>query len=67
MTRWNHRISGPSRFSKSNHSKSWWDPLSASKAGPYFDSLMIASAALPAKIQLADPATTASSSNQRNP
>src|SRR5579871_5549651 len=33
----------------------------------YFDSLMIASAALPATTQLADPATTASSSNQRNP
>src|ERR1019366_12956 len=34
---------------------------------PYFDSLVIASAALPATTQLADPATTASSSNQRNP
>ena len=33
----------------------------------YFDSLMIASAALPATTQLADPATTASSSNHRNP
>ena len=33
----------------------------------YFDSLVIASAALPATTQLADPATTASSSNQRNP
>src|SRR6185312_1719855 len=33
----------------------------------YLDSLMIASAALPATTQLADPATTASSSNQRNP
>ncbi len=34
---------------------------------PYFDSLVIASAALPATTQLADPATTASSSNHRNP
>jgi hypothetical protein len=34
---------------------------------PYFNSLVIASAALPATTQLADPATTASSSNQRNP
>src|SRR5207244_7391981 len=34
---------------------------------PYFNSLMIASAALPATTQLADPATTASSSNHRNP
>ena len=33
----------------------------------YFASLTIASAALPATIQLADPATTASSSNHRNP
>jgi len=33
----------------------------------YFDSRMIASAAFPATTQLADPATTASSSNQRNP
>ncbi len=33
----------------------------------YFNSLVIASAALPATTQLADPATTASSSNQRNP
>ena len=33
----------------------------------YFDSLIIASAALPATTQFADPATTASSSNQRNP
>ncbi len=33
----------------------------------YFDSLVIASAALPATTQLADPATTASSSNHRNP
>src|ERR1019366_6393765 len=33
----------------------------------YFDSLMIAYAALPATTQLADPATTASSSNHRNP
>src|SRR5271157_1536874 len=34
---------------------------------PYFDSLVSASAALPATTQLADPATTASSSNQRSP
>jgi hypothetical protein len=34
---------------------------------PYFNSLVIASAAFPATTQLADPATTASSSNQRNP
>src|SRR6185437_1778975 len=33
----------------------------------WFDSFMIASAALPATTQLADPATTASSSNHRNP
>jgi hypothetical protein len=33
----------------------------------YFNSLAIASAGLPATTQLADPATTASSSNQRNP
>ncbi len=33
----------------------------------YFDSLTIAAAAFPATTQLADPATTASSSNQRNP
>src|SRR5277367_926634 len=33
----------------------------------YFTSFVIASAALPATTQLADPATTASSSNQRNP
>jgi hypothetical protein len=33
----------------------------------YFTSLVIASAALPATTQLADPATTASSSNHRNP
>jgi len=33
----------------------------------YCDSLVIASAALPATTQLADPPTTASSSNQRNP
>ena len=33
----------------------------------YFNSLVIASAAFPATTQLADPATTASSSNQRNP
>jgi hypothetical protein len=37
------------------------------KYRPYFDSLVIASAALPATTQLADPATTASSSNHRNP
>jgi hypothetical protein len=36
-------------------------------AKPYFNSLVIASAALPATTQLAEPATTASSSNQRNP
>lgn len=33
----------------------------------WFDSFVIASAALPATTQLAEPATTASSSNQRNP
>src|SRR5277367_4146954 len=33
----------------------------------YFASLTIASAAFPATTQLADPATTASSSNHRNP
>src|SRR5580704_17015187 len=33
----------------------------------HFISFVIASAALPAKTQFADPATTASSSNQRNP
>jgi hypothetical protein len=33
----------------------------------YFDSLVMASAALPARTQFAEPATTASSSNQRNP
>jgi len=33
----------------------------------YFDSLRIASAAFPATTQLADPATTASSSNHKNP
>ena len=33
----------------------------------YCDSFVIASAALPATTQFADPATTASSSNQRNP
>jgi len=33
----------------------------------HFDSLTMASAALPATIQLADPATTASSSNHKNP
>src|SRR5438067_3228436 len=38
-----------------------------SKRFVYFDSLIIASAALPATTQLADPATTASSSNHRNP
>jgi hypothetical protein len=42
-------------------------PPSAFYCWPYFDSLMIASAALPATTQLAEPATTASSSNQRNP
>src|SRR4051795_10776831 len=39
----------------------------ASCSSSYLDSLEIASAALPATTQLADPATTASSSNQRNP
>jgi len=39
----------------------------ASSLWRYFDSFVIASAALPATTQLADPATTASSSNQRNP
>jgi hypothetical protein len=34
---------------------------------PYCNSLVIASTALPATTQLTDPATTASSSNQRNP
>jgi hypothetical protein len=34
---------------------------------PYFSSFVIASAALPATTQLADPATTASSSNHRKP
>ena len=39
----------------------------APPAPAYFDSFVIASAALPATTQLADPATTASSSNHRNP
>ncbi len=38
-----------------------------SQPRPYCDSFVTASAALPATTQLADPATTASSSNQRNP
>ena len=41
--------------------------LGAGRPSIYFNSLIIASAALPAMTQLADPATTASSSNQRNP
>ena len=39
----------------------------AFSTGTYFDSVTIASAALPATTQFADPATTASSSNHRNP
>src|SRR6185312_2325749 len=38
-----------------------------SRCGTYFDSFTMASAALPATTQFADPATTASSSNQRYP
>src|SRR5450755_2343325 len=42
-------------------------PPGRSNTWRYSDSLVMASAALPATTQLADPATTASSSNQRNP